>query len=161
MGGKVKIACRRCSWCGLGVDVAPLLVDTAIVGWLCRRLHVRSRIRAPAAPRVLCALCGTRTGTLPDIVDGRRLVVCRECRDDDVAEPKEVTTRERLLRALVRSYGLDIAELAQLLGEDDEHGRARLSAILNRAVRDGLVQFTGGRMDRVYTVTDQGRVALR
>jgi hypothetical protein len=160
MGGKVKTACRRCPWCGLGVEIAPLLVDAAVVGWLCRRLHVRPQV-VRTMPRVLCAVCGTREGTLPDVIDGRRLVVCRECRDGYVEEPKEVTTRQRLLRALGRSYGLDIVELAQILGEDDEHGRARISAALNRAVRDGLVQFTGGRMDRVYRVTERGLLAMR
>jgi DNA-binding PadR family transcriptional regulator len=73
-------------------------------------------------------------------------------------------SRRRLRRAsdcCGRSYGLDIVELAQILGEDDEHGRARISAALNRAVRDGLVQFTGGRMDRVYRVTERGLLAMR
>jgi hypothetical protein len=45
---------------------------------------------------------------------------------------------------------MDIQELAAALDEDTELGRAKLSAALARAVEDGLVTYSGNRMDREY-----------
>lgn len=104
--------------------------------------------------RSLCAVCAKRPANTVDDFDGRPVPVCFGCRDGEVPEPPRAPKmRERLLRVLARSYGLDIVELAQVLGEDDELGRAKLSAALNRARRDGLVQFSGGRMNRIYSLT--------
>lgn len=110
----------------------------------------------------LCAVCARRPSSVVDRIDGRVFWVCVTCRDESVpAPPRTPNTRERLLQALGRSYGLDIVELAQALGEDTELGRAKLSAALARAVRDGLVTYSGGRMDRIYSLTDKAATARR
>jgi hypothetical protein len=144
----------RCPWCNVPVATAGVVATQLVSPWLCRTLHVKPK-RVEPAPRkllALCPLCGTHPATVPDVIDGRRMLVCVDCRDGVVAEPVNVQPRERVLRALSRSDGMDIGELAQVLGEDDESGRARISALLARACRDGLVKYSGGRMDRVYSI---------
>lgn len=108
---------------------------------------------APGNTDRLCAICARRTATVIDNIDGRLIAVCEHCRDCEVPDPPPPPTiRKRALRALARSYGLDIVELAQVLGEDDELGRAKLSAALKRAIRDGLVTYSGGKMNRIYSL---------
>lgn len=186
----------RCAWCGLRVDVAPLVVDSVVVGWLCRRLHLRPRTEQRVMQAAICAVCARRPAIGFDDVDGRRVPVCGECKNDEsglcsgcrigrdcacdacrqgapskclceqeyqrvAPAPKEPETRERVLRILSRADGLDIAEVAEALGEDTEHGRAKLSAALARACRLRLVRFSGHRMDRTYSITPRGRTALQ
>jgi hypothetical protein len=106
----------------------------------------------------LCAMCARKPANAVDEIDGKRVHVCFGCKADEVPEPpKAPSPRERVLRVLARSYGLDIVELAQVLGDDDELGRARLSAVLARAIRDGLVQYSGTRMNRIYSLTTRGQ----
>lgn len=132
------------------------------------------------APKsLLCAVCAERPAAVNDEVDGRTYRVCFRCktempceaclagrRDDCTCDesssspPREPDVRERLLRVLNRSYGLDIAEVAQVLGDDTEIGRARVSAALNRARKAGLVKFTGFRMNRIYSITKRGQRTL-
>jgi DNA-binding transcriptional ArsR family regulator len=132
--------------------MASVVVELAVEGWLCRRLHVARVVTPKPAAAVMCALCGSRPGTLPDVIDARRVLVCAPCRDGEVAEPEVLTTRDRILAVLRRSDGIEIAELAEALGEDDQLGRCKVSAALNRAVDAGLVTFTGRKNDRVYSL---------
>lgn len=104
----------------------------------------------------LCAICAKRRAEVLDEIDGHEYPVCRICRDGRVPEPPAMpTTRDRLLRVLRRVDCMDIQELAQVLGEDTELGRAKLSAALHRAIRDGLVTYSGNRMDREYRLVDR------
>jgi hypothetical protein len=115
----------------------------------------------PQPRTALCALCARNPANTLDEIDGRRVPICFGCKEDEVPEPPKASPRERVLRVLARSYGLDIVELAQVLGEDDELGRARISAVLKRAIRDRLVQYSGRRMNRIYSVTKRGANAVR
>jgi hypothetical protein len=105
--------------------------------------------------RQLCAICARRDAVGYDRIDDNYYAVCSECRDRAVPEPPpEPTTRERVLAVLRRTDAMDIGELADALGDDTEHGRARISAALARAVHKGLVCFVGGRMDRLYKLAE-------
>lgn len=114
-----------------------------------------TRRPASAAP-TLCALCATRPATTTDRIDRRTLPVCVPCKEGEVPPParsQATDRRTRVLAALARfEDGADVQTLAEVLGEDDELGHGRLSALLNRARRDGLVEFTGRHNNRVYRV---------
>lgn len=115
-------------------------------------------------PTPLCAICAKRNAVARDVIDGRHVAVCIVCRDFEVPQPPPPPpTRERVLRALERSEpdGLGIIELAVVLGEDTELGRAKLCAALIRAQRAGLVHYTGGGNDRTYHATDRDKYELR
>lgn len=104
----------------------------------------------------LCAICVARPAELLDEIDDMTYPVCTGCSRRRVpTPPKEMAQQERVLRALGRMPGADIVELAQALGEDDKMGRARVSAVLARAIKAGLVTYIGGRMDRLYTLALQ------
>lgn len=148
----------KCQWCGVREDADPAIADLVVHGWLCRTLH---RARTLLDGR-LCGVCVERKACVIDVQDGRPVAVCRDCFEPEIVEPlPTISPRERVLRVLGRSYGLDIVEIAQVLGEDSEAGRARISAVLARAAKDGLVKFSGGRMDRIYSLTEKANVARR
>lgn len=112
--------------------------------------------------RSMCGLCAKQPANTLDDIDGREVPVCFGCKEGEVPQPPRAPTpRERLLRILARSYGLDIVELAQVLGEDNELGRARISKVLMRAIRDGLVKYSGRRMNRIYSITKRGALSVR
>lgn len=141
-----------CVWCGVRRDVAPLVADMVVEPWICRLIHLAERQIGRGR---LCPICAEREACVPDVIDGHPMAVCRECSEGEVVVHDEapVRSRERVLRVLARSDGLYVDEVARALGEDDEAGRAKVSAALNRAVRAGLVQYSGDRMDRIYSLT--------
>lgn len=129
-----------------------------------------SRVYIP----VLCAACAACAATTRGTIDGASYPLCDRCIVDAVPEDEDddapssldtdadtvnvASTRERITRALARfDGGADIGELAAALGEDDDFGRAKLSAALNRMVRAGLATFTGRRMNRVYRLCEGAR----
>jgi hypothetical protein len=106
----------------------------------------------PPFPR-LCAICAERPAAVFDEIDGRRLAVCNGCISDEVPDPPPPPApRERVLQVLARMPGADIWELCEAMGENDELSRARVSAVLKRAIQRKLVTYEGHRMNRTYTV---------
>ena len=110
------------------------------------------RAKGSSVRRATCAHCGTRDATtLDELENGRKVPSCAGCRDVEHPEPdRPLTTGERVLRLVRMNPGAELNELAQAMGEDDEMGRARISAALSRAVRQGLVKGEGGRCERMY-----------
>jgi hypothetical protein len=102
--------------------------------------------------RATCAICGERDATTEESFEGRVVAACEPCAADvEVPDPpKGPDLRDRILAMLRRSDGMEVGEIAQALGEDDAMARGRISASLARAIKDGEVSCTGGRMSRTY-----------
>lgn len=121
----------------------------------CRR---RTSPRSVSAVRVmaarLCGVCVSRPACSLLEIDGRRYPACDRCGVEPVPLPPEPEgLRVRALRVLRRFDGeASVEELALAMGVDDAVFRATLSASLKRAIRDGEVIATGGRMCRRYSI---------
>lgn len=101
--------------------------------------------------RATCAHCGVRDATAYDKLENGTLVPsCDGCMAAAADPPPPVTTGERVFNMVRMSPGADVNELALAMGEDDELGRARISAALSRAVRCGLIRAEGQRCERLY-----------
>lgn len=97
-----------------------------------------------------CAHCGVRPATCIDEHEGRTVLSCWDCRDQETPEPVVPGIGARALRMLEISPGLDIATLSSALGDSSEEGKARVCAAVNRLVHAGQVRRAGERNERIY-----------
>lgn len=110
---------------------------------------------------LLCAVCADRPATHPDLIDGKRCMVCLGCRGDEVTpephhRPHHTEPRLDLAKvvAAVAELGRPTAQqIVEDLGlTDTRRRRQRVYTALNRLVQMGQLASTGARANRVYEV---------
>jgi len=94
-----------------------------------------------------CRIC-TR-----DLVGGS----CVKC-DSAVAPVRVLGMPERVFRIVDRHPGLEMHDIAEMLGDTSERATVNLSTLLYRLVRRGAIRGEGGRMDRTYFAEDESKL---
>jgi hypothetical protein len=94
-----------------------------------------------------CRIC-TR-----DLVDGQ----CVKC-DAAVTTPRMVGAAEKAFRIVERHPGIEMHDVAEMLGDTSDQATMNLSALLYRLVRRGALRGEGGRMERSYFAADESKL---
>jgi hypothetical protein len=119
---------------------------------------------------MLCAVCADRPATHPDLIDGRRFMVCLSCRGDEVlpAAPGRPKDPRLLLEDVVavveRAPGASSYEVAVWLGlAETDRQRQRVYAALSRLSKMRQIEPTTGRrcIPQRYRVVEGAGPLLR